>query len=107
MGRNLAVFVCVVFLGLAGCISSTSEQCGDGRVCPTGTLCEPTHHLCVVSEQLTACSGLDDHDTCTFGEQSGVCIDTLCLTAVCGDGVLEGAEQCEGNDLNGVNGCTD
>ena len=41
----------VVVVMLAGCVHSQSQECGDGRVCPQGDVCDATHTLCVSGAQ--------------------------------------------------------
>lgn len=91
---------------LTGCPAPTSVTCTDGRVCPTGYVCEYEHTLCVRSAQLDQCRGMPDLTTCTIlDEGDGVCSKQVCLPAGCGDGLAGGIEECDRSDMRGVTDC--
>lgn len=84
-------------LVLAACVKSASLQCGD-ELCPVGLACASGH--CVDPNIVAACNGQADNDPCDLGEGgSGVCQGGLCIVGTCGDGVINGTEECDGTDL--------
>jgi len=96
----------VLLLALAGgCVASNTIICADGRVCPEGTACDDTHGLCVLQSQLDDCSGKADNESCIVNGTETVCRDQVCLLQFCGDGIKSAGEQCDGEDLGGVD-CT-
>ncbi|HEY5948282.1 MAG TPA: hypothetical protein VIV40_22450 [Kofleriaceae bacterium] len=50
---------------------------------------------------------LADRATCQFHGLDGICIRGACLPASCGDGIVSGAEQCDGDDLGSFDDCGD
>jgi len=92
-----------IFVGLAaltGCVQSEVIECGDGRVCPIGSVCDNTHLLCVAQDQFDKCAGLDQNAPCSAaGVPDGLCHEGVCLAALCGDGVLTGDEVCDGTQF--------
>jgi hypothetical protein len=100
-GLRIALLVVVI----AGCLEPADVVCGD-RVCPGGTACDEVHALCVLPEQLGACAGKGDGETCTINATStGTCRDQVCLTSICGDGIASEVEQCDGDDKKGIVNC--
>lgn len=94
----------VVLLALAtGCVASNTTICADGRVCPEGTACDETHALCVMQSQLDDCAGKVDNEPCNVNGTNTVCRDQVCLLQFCGDGIKNAGEQCDTDDLGGVN----
>ncbi|HEX5057819.1 MAG TPA: hypothetical protein VFV99_00605, partial [Kofleriaceae bacterium] len=95
-------------LALVGCIDDDLVECGD-RLCPQGTACDLAHHSCVDPEQLTACEGKSEFESCeTSSVAMGSCFAGVCLPAGCGNGELELAlgERCDdGNTVSG-DGCS-
>lgn len=89
---------------VAGCASSSSVQCGFG-LCPQGSVCDPTHGLCVQPSQLSDCAELPDNSPCMVGDKVASCTDQVCLFPVCGDHIVNGTEQCDGTQF--ANGATD
>ncbi len=90
----------VVAFVLAGCVESGKVVCGDGRVCPAGYQCDDVAHRCISPDQLTACAGLAPNDPCVISGAPGVCDDGACEPLVCGDGLVSGNEQCDGENLD-------
>lgn len=91
---------------LASCYQPTSVTCTDGRVCPTGYVCEYGHGLCVLSEQLEQCRDMPDTTPCTLVDDGdGVCSKQVCLAAGCGDGLASGLEQCDRDDMRDITDC--
>src|SRR5690348_5585946 len=87
-----------VLLALANCAQSNAVECGFG-ICPAGQLCDEAHHLCLTEGEAAKCRGLPDGTECNAGDtgsKPGVCEDGLCIALGCGDGMLNGAEQCDG-----------
>lgn len=93
---------------VTGCLQTSSVPCGDGRVCPPGSVCDDTHGLCVRRDQVETCRGVADQTECTIGGvTAGVCSDEVCLPAGCGDKFATGLEQCDGDDMRDVTDCMD
>jgi hypothetical protein len=91
---------------LAGCLGKGAIECADGVVCPADTACDDIHHGCVRPSQLTSCAGLPDGDTCPIdGPADGLCDAGVCVRIFCGDGIVNGKEECDGDNLNGATGC--
>jgi cysteine-rich repeat protein len=87
------------------CVEPDTRFCGDGFLCPAGTLCFEAR--CVLPEQLSACVGRDSGEPCSYrGTPSGVCDGAVCIPSGCGNGVLEATEICDdGNNASG-DGCS-
>lgn len=83
-----------------GCLGADSLVCADGRVCPSGTVCHGEPSACATPEAIAACDGKSDGDECTVDDVAGVCESGVCQAVFCGDGEVNGAEQCEGDDLD-------
>ena len=92
--RVLAAFV---ILSFTGCLSFDEVHCADGTVCPVGSKC--LNNQCVSPEQIAACQGLDDGNRCELLGGSGTCSAGICEPWLCGDGNLNGIEQCDGDDF--------
>jgi cysteine-rich repeat protein len=67
--------------------------CEDGRICPSGMVCAPTG--CALPQQLEACAGRDPGAPCTYAGIEGTCIDGLCISSGCGNGVRDEGEACD------------
>lgn len=93
--RWIAALTLVLVIGsFSGCVKSNAVVCSDGTLCAPGTTC--SHGQCVSVDQLTSCSELTDGDVCPIPGQVGLCRDGVCLAIVCGDGLAQGNEQCDG-----------
>src|SRR4051812_27667766 len=96
---------------VAGCVESSATLCGDGRVCPHGTICVDDLDLCATPEQLSVCqeSNLRGGDPCTAGPLAGLCneasVGEVCLPARCGDGYITAPEVCDGSALGAAPAC--
>lgn len=113
-GWRWGVLVAVV---AAGCVSSNSSRCDDGRVCPEGLVCatiaDPAESLCVRPEQLEDCQALEPFAPC--GDGSGRCYDGVCLPGGCGNGRLDrdgdldpalANEECDDANTEPGDGCS-
>lgn len=90
-------FVVIALALCAGCVSSSTVSCADGRICPSGKVCDDVHALCVVPAQTTACDGLHDGDVCRGGGVGGLCDRGVCVPS-CGDGIQQPGEECDCGD---------
>src|SRR5262245_33083631 len=102
-----ALFWAAILPALAGCLESHQVVCGDGRICPAGLVCSDPNQRCVTQEQIDACSGQPELAACEVGSGSGECHAGACLFAVCGNGVVEGSETCDGDNLGEGSDCID
>lgn len=85
--------VCSVML--VGCLHPTVTVCDNGLVCPADQVCGPAGG-CVDPEQLAACEGAADATPCTIpGVGGGLCTGGLCVSARCGDGIVQAGEACD------------
>src|SRR6185503_19698569 len=87
------------------CAKSETVICDDGTVCAAATKCDPVHGGCISDDQIKACANLGEGDRCMVGTLSGDCRDSVCFPDRCGDGLITGAEQCDGIELGGAD-CT-
>jgi cysteine-rich repeat protein len=91
---------------VVGCVRAQLVDCGDGTVCPGGTVCDANHQTCVTPDQLAACLGLAEGTPCSYDSNPGTCIGDVCFARDCGDRVIEPGEMCDdGNRVSG-DGCT-
>jgi cysteine-rich repeat protein len=77
----------------AGCLEVPGTVCDDGRVCPSGMVCAP--HGCALPQQIEACAGKEPGEPCTYAGIQGTCIDGLCISSGCGNGVRDEGEACD------------
>jgi hypothetical protein len=91
---------------LAACLEP-GEPCGAGH-CVLDKQCVDDR-ICIDPVQRTTCRGLVEGAECGIdGDTSGACHDDICLPTTCGDGVREGAEECDTDRFeNGVADCRD
>jgi hypothetical protein len=85
----------VLALTLCACIEPAAEvHCGD-LICPASSVCLPTG-TCATQEDVAACMGIADGAACQTMVFAGTCRGGVCYPPVCGDGFIEGSEQCDG-----------
>jgi len=102
--RHAAVAVTCALLAVS-CIRSDLVECGDGRLCPGETVCEPLHLTCVRPAQTTACVGTADGQPCDAAGTVGICDLGICLPG-CGDGVQDVGEECDDGNFASHDGCS-
>jgi hypothetical protein len=95
----------IVAVALGACLHPAEVACDDGRVCPFGTQCDDRHRRCITQDELDACGDRGDGAQCSVAGRNGVCEGGVCVLAVCGDGVRDAPEDCDGADLGGAD-CT-
>lgn len=102
-----------LILGLLALVGAGSS-CGDAKTsrcsfdlyCPIGTVCNDTHEICVTPQQLEACTGIADGESCTLGEATnGTCSGGVCFVAECGNGLVDVDEVCDDGNLISGDGC--
>jgi sugar lactone lactonase YvrE len=95
----LLVVVC------AACIQPRVVPCNGDLICPLDTVCVASS-FCATPDQVAACNGLIDHQTCTAGGTYGACTDGACVatewtaTAIIGKHLV--ATNVELIDVRGV-----
>ncbi len=92
MGRLSLVALVVA---VAACIKPAPEIACGALVCPSDSVCL-ADDTCVPGDQAAACAGLDEGAACMTAQFTGTCLGGACFAPVCGDGVIEGSEQCDG-----------
>lgn len=100
---RVAVVVVAVALGFAvgGCVYDQSQTCEGGVLCPNSLSCAPDGS-CIANDLLAACEGKNEQERCTISFGNGVCVNSVCTVAICGNGRIEGAEICDdGNNISG------
>ncbi len=90
----------------SGCVGANTVACDWGLVCPGGTTCDGTHLQCVFPEQLQWCNAAREGRRCSYGTVLGVCDQGVCLSFVCGNGILDPGEQCDEGDVDDCDGCS-
>src|SRR5262245_9539478 len=91
---------------VSACVTSHSQVCSDGSVCPVDTLCTPERHLCVLREQIDSCKSHAVDEACQYGALTGFCIDGACVPQVCSDGIIEPGEACDDSNNLPADGCS-
>jgi cysteine-rich repeat protein len=83
---------------LGACVESTTLRCQD-LICPTDSQCVElsTGPACASRAQQTACDGVSSGTSCVIDGRAGTCDSGVCIGAVCGNGVLELGEDCDGD----------
>src|SRR5262245_7439775 len=96
----------VAVASLAGCMSPAANRCGE-LYCPSGTVCSPNGDRCVTSAAISACDGKLEQDPCSMpGMPSGQCRNGVCVSVVCGDGIVAGDEVCDDGNTLSCDGCS-
>lgn len=90
----------------ASCVTSTSNVCDNGSICPGGFVCDVENDRCLLPEQVFACEGLVELAECVFNGAAGACRAGACEIYFCGDGIVTGGEDCDGDNLAGAD-CID
>ncbi|MFH2005027.1 MAG: hypothetical protein ABI333_00440 [bacterium] len=110
--RSACVFAAVAAL-VGGCLELGDIECAGGWVCPPDTICYVPTQSCAPRAVGQVCRGKADGVDCWFpgagpGYQCAgeLCVPTADDAAVCGNGVLERAEQCEDGNAQDGNGCS-
>jgi hypothetical protein len=89
-----AVAVVVLMLS-SSCLKPSGEiTCGD-NICPSTSVCLP-NGSCALSQDVAACDSHVDGDSCQTPVFVGTCRSGVCYPPVCGDGLVEASEQCDG-----------
>jgi hypothetical protein len=76
------------------CIRPSQRACGD-RICPPDTVCLASG-TCAGQDAVAACDGQLEGAACATTGIAGSCIGGACTPATCGNGYVEGSEQCDG-----------
>ncbi len=91
---------------LAGCLKPAARTCG-ALVCPNGTVCSPGADRCVTVAQLSACSAKAEKSACNAaGEPAAECLQGVCVSVLCGDGIVETGEVCDDGNTVSCDGCS-
>jgi len=90
----------------ASCVTTTSNVCENGSICPGGFMCDVENDRCLLPEQVAACNGLAELGECTVNGAPGACRAGACEIYFCGDGIVTGGEDCDGENLAGAD-CVD
>lgn len=102
---KLAV-VGLVVAWASACTSSEVVHCDNGSVCPGGYTCV-TGGGCLSPQQLTACAGLAEDDSCSVsGLGAGRCHDGACFVSICGNSRIELDEVCDDGNVISGDGCS-
>jgi len=56
--------------------------------------------VCATQEQIDACGGIAEKDTCLGPFGPGYCSSGVCVANVCGDGRVTGTEACDANETS-------
>ncbi len=105
MRRTATTVTLVAWLAMSttGCPDPSLVPCGD-LLCPHGATCV-AGELCATQDQLAACVGIADGNTCPIGGGVGRCDRGVCVAAGCGNGVVDPAESCDDGNATSGDGC--
>ena len=96
MARLYSVVGVLGMMGMIACIEPPAEVACGALTCPATDVCL-ADGTCTTAEDAAACAGLPDGMTCTTPAFQGVCRVGACRAATCGDGFVDGSEQCDGS----------
>jgi len=110
-GRRRTVASARVLLAVLAPLASGCPEpatvCADGRLCPSGMVCDDGLDLCLFPEQLQLCAELPAFADCSYQTVwRGRCYDGICLPAGCGNGMLDNGEACDDGNVSGGDGCS-
>jgi cysteine-rich repeat protein len=90
----------VVTVVLGGCVSSSTETCPSGLVCPAGSTCRVVsgHDTCATQDQLDACLNHNEGESCDPIDPRKTCRDGVCVD-LCGNGRVDSGEGCDDGNL--------
>ncbi|HET7542243.1 MAG TPA: hypothetical protein VFK05_20385, partial [Polyangiaceae bacterium] len=96
--RLAALLSATVVIGFAfpGCVTTVSIECANGLICPSGSRCDDTNHRCVTDPEQSPCIDHVDGDACKLFSADGACHAGVCVVLFCGDGIVNGTEDCDG-----------
>ena len=90
---------------VCACAKSDSIQCG-AITCSSLSVCVGDNQ-CVLQTQVDACAGKPELASCSYpGETDGICHETACIPAGCGNSVIEPGELCDDGNHFGGDGCS-
>jgi cysteine-rich repeat protein len=93
-------------LAASGCLDAASTRCND-LYCPVGTVCAAQANRCATPAQISACNGKQDTDDCSVpGVGAAQCSKGVCVSQVCGDGLVSGDELCDDGNTSACDGCS-
>ena len=100
---RLPAIATLVGVMLCSCIGSQDEQCSWGVVCPVGTVCHDPSQSCTTPKQIGACRDLEEYQPCFYpgSPEDAVCRLETCIVPLCGDGIADPGEVCDGSELKG------
>ncbi|HUS27069.1 MAG TPA: kelch repeat-containing protein [Kofleriaceae bacterium] len=94
----------VALLLLGGCLESDLVRCGD-KLCPVGAFCTPEG--CVLQDQIDVCRNKADGDECqVLNLPAGFCRNGTCVSAECGNALMEPGEACDDGNHDEGDGCS-
>src|SRR5262245_37738377 len=92
---------------LGACFSPGTVECASGALCPAGLNCVEGVDGCFTDDQLAACAGAAEGDSCMLGDLYGICRATVCIPATCGNTFIDPDEQCDDGDAQSGDGCSE
>src|SRR5438067_8703249 len=96
-----SVFACI---GLAvGCLDSGFVPCGNIQ-CPSSLVCVGGQR-CASPNQISACNGAADGESCVADQIAGACEGGVCVPSSCGNGAVDPGEVCDDGNMVSGDGC--